>query len=288
MNVKSVLGVGIVTLDIINIVDHYPQEDEELRAISQVITRGGNTANTLAVLSQFGHECYWSGTIADDVNVETITELFSQQNINCQFAKKIIASKQPTSYITLNQSNGSRTIVHYRDLPELDFDHFKSIPLEKFDWVHFEARAVEETVTMIQRVKQENPNIYISIEIEKPRAGLEQLFDLADVYLYSKAYAKTLGYNDAKSFLQNQKSFSTKADLVCSWGEEGGFALLANGESIHAKAYPPKNIIDTIGAGDTFNAALIHGRLTEKSWEESLNYACQIAGKKCGQMGFDL
>jgi len=63
-----ILGVGIVTLDIINIVEHYPAEDEEVRALSQRMCRGGNTANTLDVLAQFGHTCNWTGTLANDAN----------------------------------------------------------------------------------------------------------------------------------------------------------------------------------------------------------------------------
>ena len=47
---KKLLGVGIVTLDIINHVDHYPAEDEALRATRSRRARGGNAANTLAVL----------------------------------------------------------------------------------------------------------------------------------------------------------------------------------------------------------------------------------------------
>ena len=42
-----ILLTGNITLDIINTVAHYPQEDEELRANSQRITVGGNATNRL-------------------------------------------------------------------------------------------------------------------------------------------------------------------------------------------------------------------------------------------------
>ncbi|MGD8712214.1 MAG: carbohydrate kinase, partial [Thiohalophilus sp.] len=39
---SRILTTGIATLDIINQVDHYPAEDEELRAELQSIRCGGN------------------------------------------------------------------------------------------------------------------------------------------------------------------------------------------------------------------------------------------------------
>ena len=47
----KILAVGIATLDIINTVDRYPEEDSEIRALSQHQTRGGNATNTLRVES---------------------------------------------------------------------------------------------------------------------------------------------------------------------------------------------------------------------------------------------
>ena len=48
---SHILTVGIATLDIINLVDHYPAEDEEMRALAQHIECGGNAANTASVLA---------------------------------------------------------------------------------------------------------------------------------------------------------------------------------------------------------------------------------------------
>ena len=282
-----ILGVGIATLDIINCVNHYPNEDEELRADSQHVSRGGNTANSLTVLSQFNHQCYWMGSLADDSNAALITKDFTKNKINFSLCKKIPDSKHPTSYITLNTQNGSRTIVHYRDLPELNFLQFKKTDLKKFHWIHFEARAISETVKMIKLVKAQHPKIKISIEIEKSRDQLDSIYDLADLYLFSRAFAKESGFNEAKSFLIQQKQYSPDSDLVCSWGEQGAYAFLTNNRFLSSQAIPPKKIVDTIGAGDTFNAALIHSRLSENNWQASLDFACKIAGKKCGQLGFE-
>ena len=48
-----------------------------------------------------------------------------------------------------------------------------------------------------------------------------------------------------------------RATLVCAWAEEGADALGPDGRLLHSDAFPPPRVVDTLGAGDTFNAAVI-------------------------------
>ena len=87
--------------------------------------------------------------------------------------------------------------------------------------------------------------------------------------------------------LHFQANVQKNKNLTCTWGKKGAYALLNTGELIHQDTINIDNPIDTIGAGDTFNAGIINSRLNNMSWRESLKNACQLAAKKCQQMGFD-
>ena len=150
----KILAVGIATLDIINTVERYPLLDGETRALSQHKTRGGNATNTLAVLSQLGHQCYWAGVLIDETDTQLIRKDLALYNIDISGCQKAANGKMPTSYITLDQQTGSRTIVHFRDCPEYGFASFKALDLAAYDWIHFEGRNITETRLMLQYLKK--------------------------------------------------------------------------------------------------------------------------------------
>ncbi|TSA48990.1 MAG: ketohexokinase [Nitrosomonadales bacterium] len=281
----NILLVGTATLDIVYTLDHYPREDEEMRAQSLRMCRGGNAANTAVVLSRLGHACTFAGVLADAPETAVIVQDFARHGVDCSAAQRL-PGRPPTSSIYL--SEGRRTIVHYRDLPELRFEDFLAIDLTPFDWLHFEGRNVPELLKMLCRVRELHPGIPLSLEIEKPRAGIEALLSFPSLLIFSRAYAQARGFSQPFAFLQALAAQSPQADMVVGWGEAGTYALGQDGAEFHSPAFPPPQIIDTLGAGDTFNAGLIDAHLRGADRQDMLEAACRLAGRKCGMMGFGL
>lgn len=280
----QILLTGIATLDIINHVEAYPQEDDEIRALDQELRRGGNAANTASILQQLGHHCSLACTLADDLSGQFIHDDISGRGIHYDPAFIIANATSPTSYITLNRQTGSRTIVHYRNLEELSARQFQSIDLNFFDWLHFEGRNIDETEIMMKQACKHNA--VISLEAEKPRPNIERLFDHASVIMFSRPFAESQGHSQAQSFLLEQAQHYPKTLMTCTWGDQGAWAI-QNQQLFHSPAIAPPLVLDTIGAGDTFNAGLIHSLLDQQPISQSLTLACTLAGQKCGQLGFE-
>lgn len=280
----NILAIGIATVDIINTVDAYPKEDSEQRALSQKQTRGGNATNTLTVLSQLGHHCAWGGVLINEPDSQIIRQDLNTYHIDISACKQLANGKMPTSYITLNQQTGSRTIVHHRDCPEFSFADFAKIDLSQFDWVHFEGRNIAETRLMLLHLKKNHPQLPCSLEVEKPRPEIELLFELPNVLLFSQHYAQANGFSNAISLLS---SLETNNIASCAWGKNGAWAINQHKQVFHSPAFPPQQVLDTLGAGDTFNAGLIDQLVNHGEIHAALTFACRLAGHKCGQVGFD-
>ncbi|XP_032878260.1 ketohexokinase isoform X3 [Amblyraja radiata] len=291
---KQILCIGLVCLDIINVVDTFPVEDTDTRCISQKWQRGGNASNSCTVLSLLGASCGFMGSLAPGRISDFIYDDLRRYGIAVPNVIVHAESSFPASIIISNISNGSRTILHTnRNLPNVTSEDFRKVDLSQYKWIHWEGRNASEQVAMIQQVVQYNANvsaeqrITISVEIEKTREELYQLFGHGDVVFVGKDVARHFGFNSASEAVKGFYSrVKPGAHLICAWAEEGADTMGPDG-LFHSNAFPPKKLVDTLGAGDTFNAAVIFELHNGKSIQEALTFGCQIAGKKCGFQGYD-
>ncbi|XP_065109564.1 ketohexokinase isoform X3 [Paramisgurnus dabryanus] len=295
MGDKKILSIGLVCLDIINVVDKYPEEDSDTRCLSQRWQRGGNASNTCTVLSLLGAPCAFMGALAPGPVADFILNDFQMYKIDISLLLEHAECSFPASLVISNVTTGSRTILHMnRNLPDVSIEDFSKVDLKQYKWIHWEGRNAEEQVKMIERVreynsKQEEKNkITISVEIEKTREPLYQLFPHGDVVFVSKDVARHFGFDTASAAL---KGFSNRlrkgATLICAWAEKGADAMGPDGTVFHSDAFPPEKLVDTLGAGDTFNAAVIYTLANGGGLQPALTFGCQIAGKKCGVHGYD-
>ncbi|KAG3267756.1 ketohexokinase isoform X3 [Ictidomys tridecemlineatus] len=295
MEEKQILCVGLVVLDIINVVDKYPEEDTDSRCLSQRWQRGGNASNSCTVLSLLGAPCAFMGSLASGPVADFVLDDLRRYSVDLRYTVFQTLGSIPISTVIINETSGSRTILHaYRNLPDVSAKDFEKVDLTRFKWIHIEGRNVSEQVKMLQRIEHHNARqppeqkIRVSVEIEKPREELFQLFGYGELVFVSKDVAKHLGFQSAVEALRGLYGRVRKgATLVCAWAEEGADVLGPDGQLLHSDAFPPPRVVDTLGAGDTFNASVIFSLAQGKSMQEALRFGCQVAGKKCGLQGFD-
>ncbi|XP_058605140.1 ketohexokinase isoform X2 [Onychostoma macrolepis] len=295
MGDKKILSIGLVCLDIINVVDKYPEEDTDTRCLSQRWQRGGNASNTCTILSLLGAPCAFMGSLAPGPVADFIVGDFARLGVDISGVAWQPWGETPCACCVVCPTKGSRTVVlSDTNLPDVSVHDFSKVDLSQYKWIHWEGRNADEQVKMIERVreynsKQEEKNrITISVEIEKTREPLYQLFPLGDLVFVSKDVAQHFGFTSAAAALKGFYGRVRKgATLICAWAEKGADAMGPDGVIIHSDAFPPEKLVDTLGAGDTFNASVIYSLSNGGSLQDALTFGCQIAGKKCGIHGYD-
>ncbi|CAK9798799.1 Khk [Anthophora quadrimaculata] len=228
-NQQKILCVGLTCLDIVQACKQYPVEDSDQRSVEYRWQRG--------------------------------------ENIGC-----------PTSTVILSLSSGSRTILHHNpNLPELTLKNFEQLHLGNYSWIHFEGRNLSEVLSMMQCVENYNSMLHhsqdtdskgmdisqvpitISVELERPKQELLDLLPYVDVAFISKEFAQSRGYDNMSETLKNiSEDAKSGATLICAWADRGAMARTPDNITVQSPAFSPQKIVDTLGAGDTFNAAVLH------------------------------
>jgi len=281
----SILCVGSAVLDFVFSVPHHPAEDEELRASSLRIEAGGNAANTARVLRGLGHDVALAAILADHPSGAPLEEGLRHAGVHLAPCRRV-AGMPPLSAILLSQPSGHRTIVHHRGTPEYGLDEFARLDLAHWRWVHFEARPGPETELMVRHAQLFRPELLISLEVEKVRPGIEVCYPLARLVLFSRDYVEASGFSRPEPFLKEMRNRFPHPLMSATWGNKGAWAIEADGTLHHSPAVAPSAVVDTLGAGDTFNAGMIGALASGSSLREALEAACRLAGRKVGQVGF--
>ncbi|XP_058488761.1 ketohexokinase isoform X3 [Solea solea] len=292
---RKILCVGLVCLDIISVVDKYPEEDTDSRCVSQRWQRGGNASNSCTVLSLLGAQSAFMGSLCAGPVADFILEDFHKVSIDVSLVCEHAQCVAPASVVISNVRTGSRTILHMnRNLPDVTADDFSKVDLSQFKWIHWEGRNAAEQIKMIQHVVKFNDalprqqRISISVEIEKTREALYELFPHGDVVFVSKDVARHFGFQSAEAAVRGlYHRVKEGSVLICPWAEHGADALGPDGIVLHSDAFPPEALVDTLGAGDTFNAAVIFTLSKGGRLQDALTFGCRVAGRKCGFHGFD-
>jgi ketohexokinase len=105
------------------------------------------------------------------------------------------------------------------------------------------------------------------------------------VLLSSRAYVQQLGYRDPTRFLSDQWRSTTAEVLFLPWGADGAYGQERGAPVCFEPALRPRRVLDTLGAGDVFNAAVIDGLLSGLETHSLLARANRFAGFKCGRRG---
>jgi sugar/nucleoside kinase (ribokinase family) len=186
-----ILCVGIAALDLIATADHFPTPDEKMRSQTLSYFGGGNAANTACGLGQQQQllQCSLLAGVGDDANGETILQsLRDDYHVKTDLCQTFPNSPSPFSYILV--VGDTRTSIHQPAHGELTVEHVDRVlpesVLRQFTAVHFDGRYPTAANALADRCVR--LNIPYSVDVERPREGLDRLLQHASLVVVNDSY----------------------------------------------------------------------------------------------------
>lgn len=144
----------------------------------------------------------------------------------------------------------------------------------------------------IRRLAQTASSCFYDVNLRPPFTSRELVIaslDLADlVKMNGRELAEVGGWHgwqgDTKNIAKNLCARYDLAALAVTEGGKGAWAMTGAGDFFQAAA-EPVTVVDTVGAGDAFFAALIDAFLAHRPWPEILARANRLGGRVASHPG---
>lgn len=274
---------------------------------------GGSPMNVALGLSRMGHSSNYFTKLSSDIFGQRIARFLDNNNVDHTLS--VPTNLNTTLAMIEPQPDGSAQYVFYinnsADVSLTSAELPAQLP-QSIRALHFASysTAVEPVATALQtlakretqsRVISYDPNLRMSIEpdAERWRASFAQFCSSANFVKASDEDIESLyGKGQEEKFVAD--CFAHGAQLVyVTRGPDGGSAFDRDGASAHTGGVDV-SVIDTVGAGDTFQAAVLHWLASEKhigssasiegrvDLQQSLAFAAKAAAITCTRRGADL
>ncbi|MFN8424796.1 MAG: PfkB family carbohydrate kinase [Anaerolineales bacterium] len=113
-------------------------------------------------------------------------------------------------------------------------------------------------------------------------SGFDELLAVTNVFLPNEAEAKSLTGADNVDEAANRLQSRVEA-LAIKLGKDGALGI-SRSQRVRMSSIPV-NVVDTVGAGDSFDAGFIYGYLNGWELEKSLRLACVCGALSTQQAG---
>lgn len=287
----SVLVVGEALIDLI------PSPDGSLAP-----SPGGAPANVAAGISRLGTRAAFAGTLSTDAFGSLLKRRLTDAGVDLALCEE---SDRPTALAVASpQPHGTRYDFHHHDTATFrltphtgGLDGFSAVYVGGLAAVvHPAAGAVLATALAAARetVLAVDPNVREDRSLDRADAlrRLRELCDLAHVVKVSDEDASLLWPGEAPGAACRRLSAGGRL-VVLTLGAQGSMGFLPDAAPIRVPAVPVE-VVDTIGAGDAFMAALLAGlvRLDSRPADLAppavvnlLHRAATAAATVCGRAG---
>ena len=286
MKKVDIIGIGEVVLDWVVEIPHFPKPDEKIDALSENYFSGGVTANYLVAVARLGVSCGFIGAVGNDAYGDFLIEDFKKEKIDTSMILK--KKKTPINFIFIVK--GEKTIIQspHMQTTKLDIEDLDESYIANAKLLHTTIIHPDITERAINIAKENDVKISIDLESQIAQRGWNNLKSVllkADILIPNKEGAKSITKGSTP---QEAAKILIKRGIpivVITLGSKG--ALITTEEfQEEVPTYKVENIIDTTGAGDTFNGTLSVAYWI-KRWnlKKSTIYANAAASLKIQKLG---
>ncbi|MDO5810544.1 carbohydrate kinase family protein [uncultured Methanobrevibacter sp.] len=288
----EVIGFGALNVDKLYSVENIASKDEESFIKDETDTPGGSAANTIVGLSRLGCSTSIIGKIAEDEDGDLIEYNLA---INGVYSNNLIYSETGSTGKCLGfvDSQGERCLYIDPGVnDEIRIDEINPLNIMRCKIMHYTSFVGDSFKTQIELLDKLNDQCVLSFDpgmlyVQKGFDELKPILERTNILLINESELRLLCNNSKSSLKELAIGFLDLGieTIVVKQGSKGVFAM-NNQEDCEVESYEC-DVVDTTGAGDSFNSGFLYSYLKGYDLEKSCRIGNWVASKSIEGFGME-
>ena len=279
----DVIVVGELNVDLIfNQVQGFPVVGKEILSNEMTLTLGSSSAICASNLSSLGLKVAFVGKLGNDVFGQFIIDKLNRSGVDTSMI--IIDDKYKTgATVALSYDEDRAMITHQGAMSYMGLDDIDPKQLGRAEHLHFSSYFFQPGFKnslhkLFEMAKNEGTTTSLYVQWDPSETldlNLEKVLPFVDVFIPNEVELKKLtGFS---SIDQAIESVGSKCNYVVVKCGGRGSVMYYDDKVVQQKPFLNTDVVDTIGAGDSFNAGYISKFIKGASPED-----CQEFGNLIG------
>jgi len=276
---QDVVVIGELNVDLIlNQLEQFPEVGKEILADNMTFTLGSSSAIFASNLRVLGSRVSFLGKLGEDMFGRFIHAKLKDKQLH---TNDIIFTDSIQTGITvaLNYGEDRAMITYPGAMNDLKLSDISDSALKKGRHLHVSSIFLQEglkkdIVPLFRKAREMGLTTSLDPQwdpAEKWDVPWGDLLPYVDVFIPN--INEIQGITGAENLGEALRKFSSKRHIVVVKDGSNGAHLFHGDDYLHQKAFTSPSVVDSIGAGDSFNAGFIHRYIGGSTLAECLEFA---------------
>lgn len=288
----QIIGFGALNVDKLFSVEDIVGADEESFIKSETSTPGGSAANTIVGLARLGVDTSIIGKIAEDEDGDLIEYNLA---INGVYTNNLIYSETGSTGKCLGfvDKDGERCLYIDPGVnDEIKIGEINPLNIMRCKIMHYTSFVGQSFKTQIELLEKLSQDTILSFDpgmlyVQKGFDELKPILERTDILLINESELRLLCNNNEAHVKELVIAFLDLGigTIVVKQGSKGVYAI-TNSEECQVEAYGC-DVVDTTGAGDSFNSGFLYSYLKGYGLEKSCKIGNWVASRAIEGFGME-
>lgn len=272
----DLLAFGDPNIDLLFTVARTPQADEKVLGRRLPSCAGGTVANVACAASLLGRPTLAYGRVGSDADGDFLLREYARFGVGTAHVRTVAGSASATALIMI-EASGEKSLV-YAPMPGPTLLQETLAPaLADCRMLYAMPYDIDEFTQLAQLARQAGVALAIDVEavMAPDLAHFKRLLALSDlVFMNDASYRAIVGREPQLAGLRLLLDDGPRM-LVVTCGARGAMAASRHDAALQPAF--PATLVDSTGAGDSFNGAFLAALLEGQDLSAALRFACAAA-----------